>query len=271
MIIFKKALCIIAFVLGGFSSAFAQPESSADASARTLTVTYGIWLLGLPLGNAEIKNDLRGKNYTVSMQAKLTGLAGLVTGGRGFARSEGMIKASQASPASFSITSVSGADQRNVKMAFKDRNVTSVLVSPPIDAKLDRVAVQDTHKQNVIDPVSAFLMPIIDHVPARDPRQCNRTLQIFDGAARFDVVLSYKETKALNKPGYQGIVLVCQARYVPVSGHRAQKPATKFMVENRDLFVWLAPFEADKVLMPLKVSVKTMIGTSIIEANRISQ
>jgi hypothetical protein len=68
-------------------------------------------------------------------------------------------------------------------------------------------------------------------------------------------------------PGYSGPVLVCNARYVPISGHRSERPATKFMQENRDMSVWLAPVEGPRLLFPLKVSVRTMIGTGELYAS----
>ena len=103
-----------------------------------------------------------------------------------------------------------------------------------------------------------------------DPANCNRTIPIFDGAARFDVVLSFVETTNVDKPGYKGPVLVCKARYVPIAGHRALRPATKFMEENRDMDVWLAPVEGSRLLVPLRIAVRTMIGMSVIEASRWS-
>ncbi|HEY0354042.1 MAG TPA: DUF3108 domain-containing protein, partial [Enterovirga sp.] len=58
----------------------------------------------------------------------------------------------------------------------------------------------------------------------------------------------------------------CNARYIPIAGHRAERPAVKFMTENRDMSVWLAPVEGARVLVPLRISVRTMIGTTVIEA-----
>ena len=55
-------------------------------------------------------------------------------------------------------------------------------------------------------------------------------------------------------------MLVCNARYVPIAGHRALRPATKFMEENKDMSVWLAPVEGQRVLVPLRIAVRTMIG-----------
>ena len=98
--------------------------------------------------------------------------------------------------------------------------------------------------------MSALLMPALDAESLTDPANCDRTIPVFDGAARFDVVLSYGETKKRRDAWLSGPVLVCNARYVPISGHRALRPATKFMQENRDMSVWLAPVEGPRVLVP---------------------
>ena len=63
-------------------------------------------------------------------------------------------------------------------------------------------------------------------------------------------------------------MLVCNVRYVPIAGHRLHRPATKFMQENRDMSVWLAPVEGARVLVPFRISIRTMIGTSVVEATR---
>ena len=104
-----------------------------------------------------------------------------------------------------------------------------------------------------------------------DPENCNRTLPVFDGATRFNVVLSYAETRPVQKPGYAGQVLVCTARYQAVAGHRPDRPGVKFMEENREMSVWLAPVEGTRVLIPLRISVLTTVGTNIIEAMRWTQ
>ena len=81
-------------------------------------------------------------------------------------------------------------------------------------------------------------------------------------------MLSYAETRQVEKPGYRGPVLVCNVRYVAIAGHRPDRPGTRFMEENRDMSVWLAPIEGTRVLFPMRISVRTMAGVSVIEATR---
>jgi len=238
------------------------------APAETLRVNYGISLAGLPLGSAALATTLDSSKYSVQVGAKLTGLAGLLTGGKGAATATGAVGGGQPVPASFAVTSRASSDQRTVRMGMTGGSVAAVEVNPPLDEKPDRVPLNDTHKRGVLDPVSALLMPATAKGSLTDPANCNRTLPIFDGAARFDVILSYGETRQVEKPGYRGPVLVCNARYVPIAGHRALRPSTKFMAENRDMQVWLAPVEGARVLLPLRIAVRTTIGMSVIEASQ---
>ena len=80
--------------------------------------------------------------------------------------------------------------------------------------------VAEVHKRGIIDPVSALVMPVPARGEPTDPANCNRTLPIFDGAARFNMVLSYAATRIVEKPGYKGPVLVCNVRYVPIDEAR---------------------------------------------------
>jgi hypothetical protein len=236
--------------------------------AQSLQVEYAISLAGLPLGSADLTTTLEGARYTVKVGAKLTGLAGMLTGAKGTATAVGALSRSQPLPSSFAVTSQSSKDQRTVRMGLAGGSVAALEITPPLDPKPDRIPLNESHKRGILDPVSALLMPVASRSNVMDTRNCDRTLPIFDGAARFNVVLSYEETKQIEKPGYSGPVLVCNARYVPIAGHRALRPSTKFMEENRDMQVWLAPVDGARLLVPLRISVQTMVGMSVVEASQ---
>lgn len=238
------------------------------AQAQALKVDYGISLAGFSLGTADLAATLEGSRYRMQVGAKLGGLAGMLTGGRGAATAAGQVTGAQPLPASFAVTSRSSNDQRTVRMGFTGGSVAALEVTPPVDDKPDRVPLKDSHKRGTVDPVSALLMPAAARGDLLDPANCNRTLPIFDGAARFDVVLAFAETRQVEKPGYAGPVLVCKARYVPIAGHRALRPSTKFMEDNQDMEVWLAPLQGTRLLVPLRIAVRTMVGMSVIEASR---
>ena len=120
--------------------------------------------------------------------------------------------------------------------------------------------------RNIVDPVGAYVVPAPKSGPPLSAAACNRTLPIFDGYTRFDLHLSYAGEKTVKAKGYSGSVAVCSVRYVPIAGHRKDRPATKFMAENRDVQIWLAPVAGLPLLAPYRVSIKTMVGVLDIEA-----
>jgi hypothetical protein len=241
--------------------------TASFAQGQTLTVTYDLSLAGLPLGKANLVSSFRGSKYTMQGNAKLTGLAMILTGGKGEASASGTLTGAKPRSTSFAVVSKTSDNQRSVRMGLKGGQVAEVEIDPPLEPKADRVPVKPADKKGVVDPMSALLMPALASKNLTDPDNCNRTLPVFDGASRMNVVLSYAETKTIEVAGYSGPVLVCNARYVPVSGHRSERPATKFMQENRDMSVWLAPVEGPRLLFPLKVSVRTMIGVGEMQAS----
>lgn len=245
--------------------AFAGAASLAQA--QTLRVTYDLSLAGLPLGKANLSSSFNGPKYEMQGNAKLTGLAMVLTGGKGEASASGSLAGAAPRSTKFAVMSKTSDNQRSVRMGLKGGRVAEIAIDPPLEPKPDRIPVKPADKRGVVDPMSALLMPALASKSLTDPDNCNRTIPVFDGASRMNVVLTYAETKNVEVPGYSGPVLVCNARYVPISGHRSERPATKFMQENRDMSVWLAPVEGPRLLFPLKVAVRTMIGMGEMQAS----
>ncbi|KQP54966.1 MULTISPECIES: DUF3108 domain-containing protein [unclassified Methylobacterium] len=258
-------LLVIAFALTTVAAvpAHAKPK----ASPALVTVEYGVNLAGIPIGTAQVSGSFEGTRYRMDVSARLTGLVGAVTGGMGSARASGLITAAP-QPSTFAIATKTSNAGIAVRMALAGGNVTQAEITPPLVDLGDRVPITAANRKGVIDPASALMMPAIGKGALTDPENCNRTLPVFDGATRFNVTLSYGETRMVEKPGYSGPVLVCNARYQPIAGHRPDRPGVKFMEDNRDMSVWLAPVDGTRVLLPVRIAVRTTIGTNIIEATR---
>lgn len=245
----------------------------AAARAESVQARYGVTLAGLSIGVADLKADINGDGYQLTVSAKLTGLASAVTGGQGTAQSSGSFAQVRPVPKAYAVSSSNGKEARTIRMALTGGNVQAFDIQPPLppDDKPDRIPVTEAHKRGIVDPVSALLMPVAAPLgDSLDPAGCNRTIPIFDGAARFDIQLAYKGTERIEVPGYSGPVLVCAARYLPIAGHRPERRMTKFMAENREIETWLAPVKGSRVLVPYRISVKTTVGTTVITAANLS-
>lgn len=257
---------LLSHASGVTGAAFLLAAAIGPAAAQNFSARYGITLAGLSIGQAALEASLSGTTYTLNVSSALTGLVGAVARGRGAATAKGNLAGTGVLSDGFSLNATNGRDSRTIQIAAVSGAVRNVSIEPPFELKEDRVPLRDSHRIGVLDPVSALLMP----ARARDPldkANCERRIPVFDGSQRFDVVLSYAGTKQVkSEKGYSGPVLVCSARYVPVAGHRPDRKVTKFMIANREMDAWLAPVNGGKLLVPYRISVRTMIGTTIIEA-----
>ncbi len=229
--------------------------------------TYGVSLIGLPIGTASVTAALDPSKYKIDVQARLTGLAGMVTGGRGAGAATGGLSQGKPVSAGYSASGSNGKEARTVRMAVSGGTATAVEITPPIEKKPDAIPLVDAHKRGITDPLSALLMPVAVGQDPASGAACNRSIQIFDGNARYDINLSYAGTRLVSGNGYEGPVAICNARYVPIAGHRNGK-ATKYMAENQDIQAWLAPVAGTALVAPYRIAVRSEIGMVVIEATR---
>jgi len=254
-----------------FGLAFGGLSFCSIAQAGTVDVNYSITLAGLTIGKATLSGVVEPGSYTLNASASLTGLIGAISKGSGAATARGVLVDQGVLSNGFSLRASNGTTTRTIQIGVASGTVRGVTIEPPFETnQSDRVPLRDPHKAGVVDPVSALVMPSRTADPL-DKANCERKLPVFDGTQRFDIVLTYAGIRQVKgESGYSGPVLVCAARYVPVAGHRPDRKVTKFMIENRAMDAWLAPVNGGKTLIPYRISVKTMIGTSVIEASRFT-
>jgi len=238
------------------------------ACADQLDAVYSIRLVGLPIGVGSVNATLTPRSYTVEARGKLTGLVNLVVNARGAATGRGGIVDGRISPAAYATTAVNATTTRTVRMAIAGNAVQAVEISPPFDERPDRIPLSDADRRNIVDPVGGAVIPAVGPGPITSQMACNRTIPVFDGYTRFDITLTYVGERDVSAKGYAGKAAVCAVRYTPIAGHRRDRPATRYMAENRDIEVWLAPVNSARVFMPFRVSARTMIGTVVVEATQ---
>lgn len=254
------------------AAAAAPGAATAQQAPRagSFEAAYALSLAGVNIGAARLRATVDGAGaYEIDLHARLTGLAGVLVSGKGGARATGRIAGERILPESLAVIAAAANDTRTLRMAFSGGAVSAVEINPPLENwdVPDRVAVTAAHRAGVTDPLSALLMP----APGRRPGEvCNRTIPVFDGATRFDVVLRYKGQAMVTQAGYSGPAITCSARYAPVSGHRPDRRMTKFMEQNTDMGVTLAPVADTGLYAPLRIYIRTTMGMSVMQATRVT-
>src|SRR5918998_3300762 len=156
-------------------AAAALALAGSHAHAQSVKVDYNLSLAGLSLGTAALSSAFEGSKYQLGGTVKLSGLARMVTGGKGAATAAGSIVGGQVQPTAFAVTAKSPSEQRTLRMGISGGNVAAVEIDPPYEEKPDRVPVKDADKKGVVDPMSALLMPAGPSRGVGDSRHGQRT------------------------------------------------------------------------------------------------
>jgi hypothetical protein len=227
--------------------------------------------MGFHMGVGTLRAQVSNSGYSAAITVKLGGLARLVSDGRGAATANGAFTAGRPVPARYAISTMAGDYAQSVRMALVGGAVRLLAVEPTPRYRPDVVPVLATHKRGIVDPVSALIMPYPGTGDLVTASACRRTLPVFDGRARYDVILSYDRMEQVegDHGSYAGPVVVCRAAYRAIAGHRENREQVKFLEDNHDMEVWLAPVAGTRSLIPWKISVRTMTGTAVIEAQSL--
>jgi hypothetical protein len=240
------------------------------ALAETVRARYSVSLIGLHIGEAIAHGSIEQANYKIELNARLTGVASWVAHVRMALQSSGFIRRSTVLPSAYATSSANDRMTRTLRMALNAGNVRAVEITPPFEDIYDRVPVTAANKRNILDPISALIMAVPPGESLVGPAACDRTLPIFDGVVRFDVIMSFVRTQQVSVPGYAGPVSVCAVRYRPIAGHKIDSESTRFMAQNREIEAWLAPVEPAHVVVPFRVQLKTLAGMAEVQATEFT-
>jgi hypothetical protein len=257
--------------------------ASAAANSPSIVVTYEFQYNGvvsLDVGRATVQYSAAGPGYQLALSFKPSASARSFAVGPAVARSSGAISPHGLSPRSvaldYSVRSL--AETRNFTMSgdqlqtvhitkrksgglFKEGS--SVAYDPrllPAYAPLS-----EADQKNVIDPLSAMLIPIAGK-NALDRANCQRRLRIYDGRRRFDLTMSYEGVESAPT----GEALVCSTSFVPIAGHSVDKDSFNEAMSEYHIAVSLVAAPGSNFLIPSRIVVTDSAGTAIAEAKAIA-
>jgi Protein of unknown function (DUF3108) len=268
---FKRKTLLRAPILTlGLVSVLLSSSGAVPVGADEFRARYTVSVIGFHVGEVTAAGSVGRGTYRIDLNAKLTGIAAWVSNVKLALAATGSLRKGGPAPSTYATTSANSYGTRTVRMSLDSGNVKAVEIFPPFEDKEGRIPVSEAHKRNIVDPMSALIMPVPEGEALIGPAACNRTIPVYDGYVRFDVALHYSGVRDVSVNGYSGPVSVCSARYTPISGHKRDSKSAKFMAENRDIEAWLAPMERVHVVVPIHVALMTLAGAAVIDAVEFS-
>ena len=247
-------------------AASADGLTTSGAHAQKLEARYVISMTGIRVGQSTWTVRIEADRYSASATGGSVDLMNVLVRGEGSARVSGSIKDGRLVPAEFSSKLIEEGEKSDLKMRFEEGVVTAVEADGPPPGP-DRVPLTQAHVMGVTDPLTALLIPEEDNGgTAPNKESCNRTLSIFDGRRRYDLVLTFKRIEDTRDKQLPGRVLVCNVILHPIAGHRASSMITKYVADRRDIEISFAQIAGTAVLAPFRLMVPTLIGTMAVQA-----
>jgi hypothetical protein len=241
---------------------------SASAQGK-LDARYVATLAGVTIGKGSWVIDIGDDQFSAAATGMTTGLLRVFATGDGNGTARGAVRGDNLTPTLFVSTIHNDKRVEELKIVMSAGTVKDLMIDPPMTPHPDRVPLTDAHRRGIVDPISAALIRVPGNGDPMTPEACRHTLPVFDGRMRFDLQLSFNRIEKIQTgKGYEGPVVVCGVRFVPVAGHVPERPAIKYLVAQQDMEMWLAPIAGTRIVVPYKISLPTPLGRGVLEATQ---
>lgn len=226
----------------------AGPALAADRITARLEV-YG--LMGLHVLRLHTQIDEAGDRYSIAVDYATTGVAGMVVDQSTRAEVQGRVVGASAQPDSFrSTTRRNGVERQNHVNYRPDGSLDAGSVPPP------STPISPEAARGTVDNLTAYFR--LERQLA-SKRTCNMTVPVFDGRHRYDLVFEDAGQEKLESDGgqkFEGTAIACK-----MTRHLKGVPDDEEGEGARRGTIWYAPLLPGDVMVPLRMQLKTQIGT----------
>ncbi len=236
--------------IAGMSCALAQDIAK--------TANYVVSLGGINIANVAVDLTDDGDKYGLDLTATVAGLANMVASGSAKITASGHLAGSNLTTEEFDLETKANGETFTVDVSYANHNVSAFRVDPPLVDNYDRIPIERSHLSNVGDMLTSFVFK----GGALDKSLCQRRMQIFTGVERFNISMSFAAMDEATSPrtGYQGPVVLCNIKYIPVSGHFTTSEITTYLADSDRILIWYAPLEQTGYFIPYRLLLTTSAG-----------
>jgi Protein of unknown function (DUF3108) len=259
---------IIGYWLLPFFIVASSESKSANAEGK-LDAYYTATLLGLPIGYISWAIDLKENRFSSVATGSIAGFLRLLFDAQGMVSAEGHLRKGKPKPSKFDLKLLAGKWSDEVGIVFNGNRAKETVLAVPQSPNADYVPIKDADRVGASDPMTALLVYVPGTGDTTVPQACERTVAIFDGHTRYNLRLAFSRfgTARANE-GYQGQVVVCSAKFLPVAGYDPKHFLVTYLAAQHETEIWLAPLSGTRLLVPYRTSISTPMGTGILEATR---
>ncbi len=260
---------------GAYEGHRAHAQNSSSGSARIVAV-YKVSVGSFNLGNFRVTTTVRGDGYDVRGQGRFSILEGLIYSWNGTTTSRGRVTPEGPEPSTYAFKFTDGGKKgESLRMTFNDGAVRSVSITPRKRQHPRIIPVTQAQLKGVLDPLSGAFLTAHSSNPNGDLNVCNRTLPVFDGRQRFDLVLKPKKAVMVHnktRGAYAGPAVICRVKFIPISGYHPDDPGIRHLTQSNEIEVWLIPVKRTQMYVPYRIVLPTPVGygTAVVTSIQVS-
>ncbi len=268
---FRTLSCRVPFGFAGLCLVVIASLCDPAAAQGRLEAKYDVTLGGITIGKGNWIVTIGEDDYSAGVSGGTSGIMKAIGNGSGTATVQGHVVAGQFNPSAYLTTIMYGTKNETIRIALANGGVKDSSIDPVQPVNPERIVVTEAHLRGVTDPLTGSLLRVPGNGDPVGPDACRKTTGVFDGRMRYDLRLEYKRMERVKfAKGYEGPVVVCAVYFTPLAGFIPSRYAIKYLAEQRDMEIALAPIAGTRVLAPIRVKIPTPIGTGLIEATEFT-
>ena len=257
----------IALVLGLCAGAWLALAPQAALAQGRLDAQYEATLSGIAVGKGAWTIEIGDDTFTASAQGGTAGLLKAFSGGSGSGASQGRVVNGALVANAYVATTMTQKKSETIRLVLANGGVKDFSIDPVPPVDPDRIVVTDTHRKNVLDPMTGSMLRVAGNGEVLSPEACRTGSGIFDGRLRYDLKLDFKRMEMVKaERGYHGPAVVCAVYFTPVAGYIPDRPVIKYLAGERRMEIAFVPIAGTRILVPFRMTIPTPFGPAMLEA-----
>jgi len=249
----------------------AGPAQAADgAPARTLDLTYDVYLGGLHIFTFDVDMTLRSGRYRVTAEGQTEGMVGWLYAWDVRLAAEGLDRNGRIEPVRYATDSEWQGNERMVRLGFAGDGRYRLERTPAPEPDPDiEGGLPETLPDGTVDPLS---LAVAASRALVENGRCDQTVPVFDGQRRYDLTLRHIDQATLpanDYSVYRGPAVRCGVSVRRISGFRKSwKSKRQWDAPSSAPTIWVAPIRPDLPPVPVRYDGAIALGNIVIHLTK---
>lgn len=248
----------------------ALARAADSATARTLDLTYDVYLGGLHIFTFDVDMTLQSDRYRVAAEGATQGMVGWMYEWRTSLSAEGRERDGRIEPERYDAASNWQGNQRNVQLGFDGDGGYALERTPPPEPDPDvEGGLPETLPEGTVDPLS---LAVAASQALVETGRCDQTVPVFDGQRRYDLTLTQIDEATVPPSDYsiyQGKAVRCGLSMKRISGFRKSwKSKRQWDAPASAPTLWVAAIRPDLPPVPVRYDGAIMLGNIVIHLTK---